>query len=73
MSDEESDEDGSGHIIRIMQPNWRSDELNQFLRGLDRNIHTPHSRSVAKEIEGRTEVLCLPTSCYSDEWLSALP
>jgi hypothetical protein len=67
MSEEESDEDSSGHIIRVMRPSWRSNKLSQFLHGLDGGIRTPHSGLVSEEVEGKTKVvLGLPPSCYSD-------
>jgi hypothetical protein len=70
MSEEESDYDSSGPIIRILRPLWRSDALHQFLHGLDTTAQKRGSHRIIHTTNHRAEVvLRLPSDCYSSEHL----
>jgi hypothetical protein len=71
MSDEESDEDADGEILRKSVPAWRSDELNRFLRDLDKySGYTPRfgRRKVVDVLVQQEAVLGLPSMCYLNEY-----
>jgi len=67
MSDEESDDDHTGWVIRIVRPAWRSDSLNQFLHDLDIDAPIQHNYPIIETTNSRAVAVSgLPPFCYSN-------
>lgn len=69
MSEEESDTDDSGPIMRISTPAWRSSDISIFLHGLDK----PHLHRGPRRVPGQPKLHVqfpagLPRICYGDTW-----
>jgi hypothetical protein len=71
MSDEESDEDEHGAILRVYKPAWRSLSLSTFLHSFS-SISGRNSLRRKQEVNQSSDttlIMGLPINCYSERWL----